>query len=88
MPRIKRSPQAKQDLRSHVLYLAKINPDLAARFIDAAEITDSNNRTLVLHVFYIKQNRDLLKIPSARSRLLIYMKHSNTECLNNKQAVS
>jgi toxin ParE1/3/4 len=39
VPKIKRSPQAKQDLREHVLYLVNINPDLAERFIDAAAAT-------------------------------------------------
>jgi toxin ParE1/3/4 len=39
MPKVKRTPQAKQDLRTHVLYLAKINPEIADRFIDASEAT-------------------------------------------------
>lgn len=38
MPKVKRTPQAKQDLLEHVLYLAKINPDLADRFIAASEV--------------------------------------------------
>jgi toxin ParE1/3/4 len=38
VPSIKRTPQAKQDLLEHVLYLAKINPDLAEQFLDAAEM--------------------------------------------------
>ncbi len=38
MPRVKRTPKAKQDLLEHVLYLAKINPDIAERFIDASEM--------------------------------------------------
>lgn len=38
MPKVKRTPKAKQDLLEHVLYLAKINPDLAERFIDVSEI--------------------------------------------------
>lgn len=35
--RIKRTPKAKQDLLEHVLYLARINPDIAERFIEASE---------------------------------------------------
>lgn len=38
VPKVKRTPQAKQDLLEHVLYLAKINPDLAERFINASEM--------------------------------------------------
>lgn len=38
MPSIKRTPKAKQDLLEHVLYLAKINPELAERFIDASAL--------------------------------------------------
>lgn len=38
MPKVKRTPLAKQDLLGHVLYLAKINPDLAERFIEASEL--------------------------------------------------
>lgn len=38
MPKVKRTPQAKQDLIEHVLYLAKINPDLAEKFIEASEM--------------------------------------------------
>lgn len=38
MPTVKRTPKAKQDLLDHVLYLAKINPDLAERFIAASEV--------------------------------------------------
>lgn len=38
MPKVKRTPKAKQDLLEHVLYLARINPDLAERFIDASEV--------------------------------------------------
>ena len=38
MPRVKRTPKAKQDLLEHVLYLAKINPELAERFIDSSEM--------------------------------------------------
>ena len=38
MPRVKRTVQAKQDLQLHVLYLAKINPALARRFIEALEV--------------------------------------------------
>lgn len=37
MPKITRTPKAKQDLLEHVLYLAQINPDLAERFIEASE---------------------------------------------------
>ena len=39
MAKIKRTPQAKQDLRHHVLYLAQSNPDIAERFIDNSEAT-------------------------------------------------
>ncbi len=39
MPRVKRTPKAKQDLLEHVLYLAKINPDLAEKFIEASEVS-------------------------------------------------
>jgi toxin ParE1/3/4 len=39
MPKIKRTPQAQQDLRQHVRYLASLNPDLADRFIDATAET-------------------------------------------------
>jgi plasmid stabilization system protein ParE len=35
MAKIKRTPKAKQDLLEHVLYLAKINLDIAERFIDS-----------------------------------------------------
>jgi toxin ParE1/3/4 len=38
VPSVKKTPQAKQDLLEHVLYLAEINPDLADRFIDASEM--------------------------------------------------
>lgn len=38
----KRTPQAKQDLLEHVLYLAKINPELAERFIEASEVAFDN----------------------------------------------
>jgi toxin ParE1/3/4 len=38
VPRVKRTPKAKQDLLEHVLYLAQINPDLAEKFIDASEV--------------------------------------------------
>lgn len=38
MPKVKRTPKAKQDLLEHVLYLAKVNPDLAERFIEASEL--------------------------------------------------
>lgn len=38
MPKVKKTPQAKQDLLEHVLFLAKINPDLVERFIDASEM--------------------------------------------------
>jgi len=38
VPRVKRTSKAKQDLLEHVLYLAKINPDLAERFIEASEV--------------------------------------------------
>lgn len=38
MPSIKRTPKAKQDLLEHVLYLAKINPELAEQFIDASAL--------------------------------------------------
>ena len=37
MSSIKRTPKAKQDLLEHVLYLARINPDIAERFIEASE---------------------------------------------------
>jgi len=36
--RVKRTAKAKQDLLEHVLYLAKINPDVAERFIEASEM--------------------------------------------------
>jgi plasmid stabilization system protein ParE len=36
--RVKRTSRAKQDLLEHVLYLAKINLDLAEKFIDASEV--------------------------------------------------
>jgi toxin ParE1/3/4 len=39
VPKIKRTPKAKQDLRDHVLYLAQISPDVADRFIDNSEAT-------------------------------------------------
>jgi toxin ParE1/3/4 len=39
MAKIKRTPKAKQDLLEHVLYLTKINLDIAERFIDASEET-------------------------------------------------
>lgn len=42
MPTIKRTPKAKQDLLEHVLYLAKINPDIAERFIEASELAFEN----------------------------------------------
>jgi toxin ParE1/3/4 len=35
--RIKRTPKAKQDVLEHVLYLAKINPEIADQFIEASE---------------------------------------------------
>jgi toxin ParE1/3/4 len=38
VPRVKRTPEAKRDLLGHVLYLAKINPDLADRFIQASGV--------------------------------------------------
>ena len=38
MSRVKRTAKAKQDLLEHVLYLAKINPDVAERFIEASEM--------------------------------------------------
>ncbi len=38
MAKVKRTPKAKQDLLEHVLYLAKINPDLAEKFIEASEV--------------------------------------------------
>ncbi len=38
MPIVKRTPLAKQDLLAHVLYLAKINSELAERFIEATEL--------------------------------------------------
>lgn len=38
MPKVKRTPKAKQDLLEHVLYLARINPELAERFIEASEV--------------------------------------------------
>lgn len=38
MARVKRTPRAKQDLLTHVLYLAKINPALAEKFIEASEV--------------------------------------------------
>jgi toxin ParE1/3/4 len=38
VPNIKRTPKAKQDLLEHVLYLAKINPELAEKFIDSSEM--------------------------------------------------
>lgn len=38
MPIVKKTPLAKQDLLEHVLYLAKINPDLAEKFIAASEV--------------------------------------------------
>jgi toxin ParE1/3/4 len=38
VPKVKRTPKAKQDLMEHVLYLAKINPDLAEKFIEASEV--------------------------------------------------
>jgi plasmid stabilization system protein ParE len=39
VPKIKRTPKAKQDLRGYVLYLAQISPDVADRFIDNSEAT-------------------------------------------------
>lgn len=42
MPRVKKTPKAKQDLLEHVLYLAKINPDIAERFIEASETAFEN----------------------------------------------
>ncbi len=38
MPKIKRTPRAKQDLLEHVLYLARINPDIAEKFIEASKV--------------------------------------------------
>lgn len=38
MPKVKKTPKAKQDLLEHVLYLARINPDLAERFIESSEV--------------------------------------------------
>jgi toxin ParE1/3/4 len=38
MPKIKRTPRAKQDLLEHVLYWVSISPDLAERFIEASEV--------------------------------------------------
>jgi plasmid stabilization system protein ParE len=42
VPKIKRTPKAKQDLLEHVLYLAKINPDLAEHFIETSEVAFEN----------------------------------------------
>lgn len=42
MAKIKRTAKAKQDLLEHVLYLAKINPEIADRFIEASEIAFEN----------------------------------------------
>lgn len=42
MPKIKRTPKAKQDLLEHVLYLAKIDPDIAERFIESSEVAFEN----------------------------------------------
>jgi plasmid stabilization system protein ParE len=42
VPKVKRTPKAKQDLLEHVLYLAKINPDIAERFIEASELAFEN----------------------------------------------
>lgn len=38
MSKVRRTPQAKQDLLEHVLYLANINPALAESFIEASEV--------------------------------------------------
>jgi toxin ParE1/3/4 len=37
--RIKRTPKAKQDLLEHVCYLAKIDPNIAERFIEVSGTT-------------------------------------------------
>jgi len=42
VPKVKKTPLAKQDLLEHVLFLAKINPDLAERVIDASEMAFEN----------------------------------------------